>query len=81
MDQATPEDVFDLIDADKSGQIDGREGFEALYCAVMAEMLTEEEARDAFKYLAKAAGDDNLLSKDEAKAAMGAMDSEESLAE
>ena len=69
-DAATPEDVFDKIDADGSGDIDEAEGIFALGCAVEWEWITEEDADEMFKYLATAAGDDEKLSKDEAKKAM-----------
>lgn len=72
-----PEAVFDTIDRDGSGAIDAKEGFDALYCAVEWEMISEDEARGAFKYLAKAAGKDGKLSKDEAEAAMEALSSDE----
>ena len=71
-----PEAVFDLIDQDGSGKIDAREGFEALYCAASYGWISEEDARGVFKYLAKFAGDDEELSKDEAKAAFEALPSE-----
>ena len=74
MDAATPEDVFDAIDADGSGDIDAEEGEAALRCAVEWELISEDEAVAAFEYLAGAAGDDGLLDKDEAKAAMEALE-------
>ena len=72
-----PEKVFDTIDRDGSGEIDAKEGFDALYCAVEWEMISEEDARAAFKYLGKAAGKDGKLSKGEAEAAMEALSSDE----
>jgi len=53
-----PEAVFDLVDKDGSGKIDSKEGFDALYCAAEYGMISEEDAKAAFKYLAKAAGKD-----------------------
>jgi hypothetical protein len=70
MDAATPEGVFDKIDSDKSGDIDAEEGKFALGCAVEWGLISQDEAEAAFEFLAKAAGDDEKLSKTEAKAAM-----------
>ena len=70
-----PEAVFDLIDQDGSGEIDDKEGFDALYCAVEYGMIDEGTARDAFKFLAVYAGDDEKLDIDEAAAALKALSS------
>ena len=69
---ATPEEVFDHIDADGSGLIDAHEGFNALYCMVEWEEMTREEAEGVFEYLGSFVGDDYMLSKSEAKAAFEA---------
>merc|ERR1711981_176738 len=71
-----PEAVFDMIDQDGSGEIDDKEGFDALYCAVEWGWIDEGMARDAYKFLAVAAGDDHKLSKDEAKAALKGLSSD-----
>ena len=69
---ATPEEVFDHIDADGSGLIDAHEGFNALYCMVEWGEMTREEAEGVFEYLGSFVGEDYMLSKSEAKAAMEA---------
>ena len=69
---ATPEEVFDHIDADGSGLIDAHEGFDALYCMVEWGEMTREEAEGVFEYLGSFVGEDRMLSKSEAKAAMEA---------
>ena len=74
MDAATPEGVFDMIDADGSGDIDEAEGRHALECSVEWGLMTEDEAKAAFDYLGAAAGDDGKLDKAEAKAAMEALE-------
>merc|ERR1712050_58247 len=74
VDAASPEDVFDAIDTNGSGDIDEKEGKAALTCAVEWGFISEDEAKAAFDYLGAAAGDDGLLSKDEAKAAMEALE-------
>jgi len=71
---AGPEGVFDKIDADGSGDIDAAEGEAALKCMVEWKWMTEDEAKAAFEYLASHAGDDGKLSKDEAKAAIEALE-------
>lgn len=71
---ASPEDVFDMIDADGNGGIDEHEGMAALGCAVEWGWMTQDEAVEAFEYLGSHAGDDGLLSKSEAQAAMEALD-------
>lgn len=70
MDAATLEGVFDEIDADGSGDIDAEEGKAALGCAVEWGLISQDEADEAFAFLAKAAGDDKKLSKTEAEDAM-----------
>ena len=69
-----PELVFDKIDTDGSGKIDAQEGYNALFCAVQWKFITKEEAIAAGEYLVGAAGDDKLLSKDEAKKALEGLD-------
>ena len=69
---ATPEEIFDHIDADNSGLIDAHEGFNALYCMVEWEEMTREEAEGVFEYLGSFVGEDYMLSKSEMKAAMEA---------
>ena len=71
-DGMSPEEHFDAADKSGNGQIDAKEGFEALYCAVVWGEMEEDEARWLYKYLGEHAGiDDNEeeLSKDEAKKA------------
>ena len=70
--KANPESVFDKIDVDGSGKISPQEGYNALYCAVDWGFITKDQAITAGKYLLKVAGDDKLLSKDEAKKALEA---------
>ena len=67
---ADPESVFDAVDQDGSGKVDADEAADALKCAVKAGLLSEDEAKEAFKGLAKAAGKDGKLSKDEAAKAV-----------
>ena len=68
--KANPEKVFDKIDADGSGKISPQEGYNALFCAVEWGFINKDQAIAAGKYLLKAAGDDKLLSKTEAKKAL-----------
>ena len=70
--KANPELVFNKVDADGSGKISPQEGYNALYCAVDWGFITKDQAITAGKYLLKVAGDDKLLSKDEAKKALEA---------
>ena len=72
MNGASVEEVFDKIDADGSGLIDEQEGFNALYCMVEWEEIDEEEAFAIFEYLGDFVGEDYMLSKSEAKAALEA---------
>ena len=72
--KANPESVFDKIDANNDGSIDAQEGYNALFCSVEWGFLTKDQAIAAGEYLSKAAGADKLLSKDEAKKAMEALD-------
>ena len=73
--EAVPEEkVFDMIDQDGSTQIDEEEGLFAISCLVKAEILSEEDGAALFEYLGEAAGEDELLSKEEAEAAMAALD-------
>jgi len=70
VDKASPEDIFDEIDRDDSGDIDGQEGFNALYCMVEWGLMEEDDARFLFHYLGGAAGADGKLNKEEARAAI-----------
>jgi Ca2+-binding EF-hand superfamily protein len=72
MENATPEDVFKAIDANKSGDIDADEAKAALVCAVEWEVISKDEAKEAEKSFTDVAGDDNLLTMAEAKAAVEA---------
>merc|ERR1711920_84655 len=66
---ATPEEVFDHIDADGSGLIDAHEGFNALYCMVEWGEMTREEAEGVFDMIdADGSGD---IDEKEGKFALG----------
>ena len=78
---ATPEEIFDHIDADGSGDIDAQEGFNALYCMVEWGEMSREEAEDVFEYLGGHAGEDGKLDKAEAKAAFEEYEGGEELAQ
>merc|ERR1712109_314557 len=52
-DGMSPEEHFDAADKTGNGQIDAKEGFEALYCAVVWGEMEEDEAIKAFETLEK----------------------------
>merc|ERR1712156_454343 len=71
-DGMSPEEHFDAADKTGNGQIDAKEGFEALYCAVVWGEMEEDEAIWLYEYLGEHAGigdNEEELSKDEAKKA------------
>ena len=63
---ATPEQVFDVVDADKSGAVSLQEAFNALYCLNSWDYLSEADAKTAYSEVKKAAGADGSLTKAEA---------------
>ena len=79
--EATPEDVFKLIDADGSGAIDATEGAIGIGCLVKWGVFTEEEAAEAGAKFAEAAGTDELLTMDEVNAVIGSSSDDDDLVE
>ena len=54
------EDIFEAVDADRSGQIDEKEGRAAMACAFEKGWITKQEEEEIFDYFAGHAGEDNL---------------------
>ena len=54
------EDIFEAVDADRSGQIDEKEGRAAMACAFEKGWITKEEEMEIFDYFAGHAGEDDL---------------------
>ena len=59
-----------MIDADGSGALDAEEGFDALYCMVGWELISEEQAFAIYDHAASHAGDDGEVDLGEMGAAM-----------
>merc|ERR1719195_542389 len=71
------EDIFDLIDADGSGDIDEDEGLAALYCAGEYGMIDDDDVDGVIKEFKKAAGEDGKVDMGEAKRAVEGTSSDE----
>ena len=67
------DDAFNFIDTDKSGKLSAEEGFEAFYCLVAWEALTQDEAFAAFDFIGGYAGEDEEVDKSELEEAFQAM--------
>ena len=74
LDGVAPEAIFDAIDADGDGNINEGEGMAGLACGVRQGYWSEEDAYMLGDYLSHAAGADGKLNKEEAQAAMDALD-------
>ena len=79
--EATPEDVFKLIDADGSGAIDSVEGAMGLGCLVKWGVFTQAEADEAGDKFAEAAGADQLLTMEEVRTVIGSSSDDDDLAQ
>merc|ERR1719195_2219124 len=71
------EDIFDLIDADGSGDIDEDEGLAALFCAGEYGMIDDDDVDGVIKEFKKAAGEDGKVDMGEAKRAVEGTSSDE----
>jgi hypothetical protein len=67
------EEAFNMIDTDGSKKLSAKEGFEALYCLVKWEELSEEEAFAIYDHIGSHAGDDDEVELGEFEAAIGEM--------
>jgi hypothetical protein len=65
------EDAFHMIDQDGSGKLSAREGFDALYCLVVWEVISEDEAFQIYDHVGSHAGDDDEVEMGEFKDAVG----------
>ena len=79
--EATPEDVFKLIDADGSGAIDKVEGAMGLGCLVKWGVYTQAEAEEAGDKFTEAAGTDELLTMEEVRTVIGSSSDDDDLAQ
>jgi Ca2+-binding EF-hand superfamily protein len=66
-------DAFAMIDTDGSGKLSAEEGFEALYCLVVWEEISEEEAFAIYDHVGSHAGEDEEVDIDEFEVAVGEM--------